>query len=63
MVGLLVVLPLEGSQLVFVLHLQEEAELLVAGVEIWVSQIISEEDRLGLLLADVVSQLHYSHHK
>lgn len=63
MVGLLVVLPLEGSQLVFVLHLQEEAELLVAGVEIWVSQIISEEDRLGLLLADVVSQLHYSHYK
>ena len=62
MVALLVVLALEGSQLVLVLHLQEEAELLVAGVELWVSQKIIEKTCLRLLLADVVGQLHRPHH-
>lgn len=54
MVRLLVVLSLEGSQLAFVLCLQEQAELLVARVEIWVSQGILEKDGIRLILTDVI---------
>ncbi len=54
MVALFVVFAFDGCQLVLVLDLQEQAEFLVAGVEIWVSQKISEKTCFGLMLADVV---------